>query len=284
MEAIDCSTTLNLSTASTMKNSGVVAAGRYLGYKNMNWSKSIPPEEVRVIHDAGLALFLIWESSPTNSGYFSYDKGVSDAKLAVDEAVFLGAPSSAAIYFTVDFDAQAGDIAVILEYFRGVRDGIVGRYLVGAYGSYNVMTALKVSANPPDKYFQTYAWSGGQVFPGNHIYQYQNDTTVEGVAVDRDQIQNNCGAWPEIGGGKDVLEVAVLLFTKEDYWSGTDVAVRNGNCAMFVRPADLSVPKDAMSAKQLIVIGGPTTGHPNEVLLSGKTKYDTAAAVAKYLG
>lgn len=82
----------------------------------------------------------------------------------------------------------------------------------------------------------------------------------------------------------DVLGVAVLLFSKEDYWSGTDVAAKNGNCAMFIRPADRSVPKDAMSAKQLIVIGGPTTGHSNEVLLSGKTKYDTAQAVGKYLG
>lgn len=88
----------------------------------------------------------------------------------------------------------------------------------------------------------------------------------------------------DLRGDNDVLNVAVLLFSKEDYWSGTDVATKNGNCAMFVRPADRSVPKDAMSAKKLIVIGGPTTGHQNEVLLSGKTKYDTAQAVGKYLG
>ncbi|MDP4158366.1 MAG: N-acetylmuramoyl-L-alanine amidase [Bacillota bacterium] len=85
-------------------------------------------------------------------------------------------------------------------------------------------------------------------------------------------------------GESDVLDVAVLLFTKEDYWSGADVAAKEGNCAVFVRYADRSVPKDAMSAKKLVVIGGATTGHPNEVLLSGKTKYDTAQAVAKYLG
>ena len=83
---------------------------------------------------------------------------------------------------------------------------------------------------------------------------------------------------------KQLLEVAVLLYTKEDYWAGTDVAAKNGNCALFIRPTDHSVPKDAMSAKQLIVIGGSTTHHSNEVLLSGNTKYDTAAAVAKYLG
>jgi len=83
---------------------------------------------------------------------------------------------------------------------------------------------------------------------------------------------------------KVVLGVAVLLLTKEDFWAGADVAAKNGNCATFVRPADRSVPVEAMSAKKLIVIGGATTGHSNEVLLSGKTKFNTADAVGKYLG
>jgi len=81
-----------------------------------------------------------------------------------------------------------------------------------------------------------------------------------------------------------MLKVAVLMYSKDDYWSGSDVAVKNGGCAMFVRPTDKSVPAEAMTAKQLIVVGGGTTKHPNEVLLSGNDKYDTAAAVAKYLG
>ena len=90
--------------------------------------------------------------------------------------------------------------------------------------------------------------------------------------------------YSEQEGGNEVLEVAVLLFSKEDYWAGADVAAKHGNCAMFVRPVDRSVPKDAMSAVKLVVIGGATVGHPGEVLLSGNDKYDTAAAVKKYLG
>ncbi|WP_407312014.1 N-acetylmuramoyl-L-alanine amidase family protein [Desulfosporosinus sp. SB140] len=81
-----------------------------------------------------------------------------------------------------------------------------------------------------------------------------------------------------------VLNVAVLLFTKDDYWAGVDVAAKNGNCALFIRPSDQSVPAEAMNTKQLFVVGGPTAKHPNEVLLSGKDKYATAAMVAKYLG
>jgi len=87
----------------------------------------------------------------------------------------------------------------------------------------------------------------------------------------------------DLKGENDVLDVATLLNTKDDFWAGADVAAKNGNCAVFVRGADKSVPKDAMSSKKLIVVGGSTVGHPNEVLLSGYTKFDTAAAVAKYL-
>lgn len=88
----------------------------------------------------------------------------------------------------------------------------------------------------------------------------------------------------DLQGGDNLLNIAVLLYTKEDFWAGLDVAVKNSNCAIFVRLADGSIPAEAVNAQKLIVVGGPTTNHPNEVLLSGNNKYDTAAAVAKYLG
>jgi len=84
-------------------------------------------------------------------------------------------------------------------------------------------------------------------------------------------------------GGEDMLDVAILLYSKEDYWAGTDVSDKNGNCAIFIRPADKSVPKDAMNSKKLFVIGGETVKHPNEILLSGSNKYGTAQAVYSYL-
>ena len=90
-------------------------------------------------------------------------------------------------------------------------------------------------------------------------------------------------AYLEKEGDSDVLDVAVLLFTKDDFWAGADVGNKEG-CGVFIRRIDKSVPADAWNAKKLIVVGGSTTGHRGEVLLSGRDKYDTAAAVAKYLG
>lgn len=46
--------------------------------------------------------------------------------------------------------------------------------------------------------------------------------------------------YQDLLGGNDVLDVAVLLYSKEDYWAGVDVAVKNGNCAMFMEASRLS--------------------------------------------
>ncbi len=83
---------------------------------------------------------------------------------------------------------------------------------------------------------------------------------------------------------EDVLENAILMFSDEDYWSAKDVSAKDGGIAIFVRQGkDKTIPIDAMKAKQLITIGGPETGHTNEILLSGKDKYKTADAVRNYL-
>jgi len=83
-------------------------------------------------------------------------------------------------------------------------------------------------------------------------------------------------------GDDNVLEKAVLLYSKDDYFAGGDVALKY-NCAIFIRPADKSCPQEAFSAKKLIVVGGSSVKHPNEVLLSGNNKFDTCAEVNKFL-
>ena len=98
----------------------------------------------------------------------------------------------------------------------------------------------------------------------------------QAISITQSTINNN-------QGDDNVLDVAVLLFSKEDYWSGHDVCVKNGNCALFTR-FNGTIPKEAMSAKKLIIVGGGSVNHQNEILLSGNTKYDTAQAVGKYLG
>ncbi|MDQ7092116.1 DUF1906 domain-containing protein [Desulfosporosinus sp. PR] len=164
MNGIDCATRLTAASAQALKQAGIMAIGRYLGYQH-GWSKALTPDEAKSIHAAGLSIFLIWESAPTSKSYFSYSKGISDAAAAISEAEYLGATTGVAIYFTVDYDAPAADMSAIKDYFQGVKDGLGGKYLMGVYGPYVVMKSVTA-----DRYFQTYAWSGGQTAP-NHIYQ-----------------------------------------------------------------------------------------------------------------
>ena len=153
----------------------------------------------------------------------SLPQGVADAKQAITEAEYLGAPKGTALYFTVDYDAQSADMAAIVEYFSGVREGLAGQYLVGAYGSFSVLTALKSSASAPDKYWQTYAWSGGAVFPTN-IYQFQNSVTIGGVSADEDTINTAPGAWPEIGNNTAEVE-NMTLQTLILYYGDADLPI-----------------------------------------------------------
>jgi N-acetylmuramoyl-L-alanine amidase len=85
-------------------------------------------------------------------------------------------------------------------------------------------------------------------------------------------------------GGSNTMKIAILKFTPEDEWAAKDIDAKYGGIANYTRQgAGKVIPLNAMLAEQLIVIGGPTTKHPNEILLSGKDKYETAAKVAEYL-
>jgi hypothetical protein len=86
------------------------------------------------------------------------------------------------------------------------------------------------------------------------------------------------------GGGSTMNKIAILKFTPEDEWSAKDIDAKHGGVANFTRQgAGKAIPPEAMLADLLIVIGGPTTGHKNEILLSGKDKYETASKVSDYL-
>ena len=172
-----------------------------------------------------------------SAGYFNSAKGIADAKQAVVEAEYLRTPKGTVLYFTVDYDAQSADMEAIVEYFSGVREGLAGQYLVGAYGSFSVLTALKSSASAPDKYWQTYAWSEGAVFPSN-IYQFQNNVTIAGIAADEDTINTAPGAWPEIGNittevENMTLQTLILYYGDADLQIAADLA-QHFNCPVVL--------------------------------------------------
>lgn len=186
-QGFDCATKLNSATAKTLKAAGFEFVARYLGD---SW-KTFDQAEAKAIGDAGLKLISIFEKNSTFIGYFTKAQGVADAKEAMTYAKSVGQPVGSAIYFTVDYDAQASHMSAICDYLDGVNETIKD-YKVGLYGSYAVMMAVKGKV---DYYWQTYAWSKGLIADHIHKHQYQNSVTVSGVALDRNDIKKDPGHW-----------------------------------------------------------------------------------------
>ncbi|MGP7817651.1 glycoside hydrolase domain-containing protein [Niallia sp. 01092] len=186
-KGFDCSTKLTEVTARSLKNAGFDYAARYLG----NSWKSFDKKEAEVIQVAGLYLISIFQKSANYGAYFTYEQGVADAKEAMEYAYAVEQPKGTAIYFAVDFEADSAHLKDVLQYFSGVKKTLKD-YKLGIYGSYTVMHAVKDVA---DYYWQTYAWSRGQVADFIHMHQYENDVEVNGVTIDRNDIKKSPGHW-----------------------------------------------------------------------------------------
>jgi len=213
VNAVDC-TGLNPNQVTDLANNGVKYVGRYLSHAS--W-KGLTLGEVANIKTAGLQIFSIYETNPTQPSYFSAAQGESDALDAVTLAKAVDQPEGTAIYFTVDYDAQAGDLESILTYFQAIKNNLVG-YKVGAYGSYTVLNYLHEN-NAADYWFQTVAWSYGQRCSFLNIYQFQVNQTLAGVNVDFDNLVTaDIGAWGKNGWVKQ---------NNTWYYYNNDVLVKN---------------------------------------------------------
>lgn len=162
-----------------IKNAGKQFVVRYL-YPDGEGGKGLDAGELSDLVNNGLEIVLVFES------YISRPKegraaGQADARTSQREIERLGLPKNSPVYFAVDWDASAGEQPVIDEYLRGCAD-VIGLDRVGVYGSYAVMDRTMASGTA--KWFwQTYAWSRGNVRQGIHLYQYLNGQNLNG-AVD----------------------------------------------------------------------------------------------------
>lgn len=162
-----------------IRNAGRQFVVRYL-YPDGQGGKGLDPNELADLVNNGLEVCVVYES------YVARPKegraaGQADATTSQQEIERLGLPKNMPVYFAVDWDAQPGEQGAIDEYLRGAAS-VIGADRVGVYGGYNVID--RCMNNGSAKWFwQTYAWSGGKVREGIHLYQYLNGQNING-AVD----------------------------------------------------------------------------------------------------
>lgn len=146
--ACDCATILTAEKAATLYNNGYRRVGRYLSGTIVGGaSKALTKEELRILFDAGLAVFLIQQRSANSVNYFTETHAAEDVNDAVEHAIELGIPSGETIYFAVDCDPQSAEITnYIIPYFRKInnvmRHSYNGKYVIGVYGTRNVCTQV----------------------------------------------------------------------------------------------------------------------------------------------
>ncbi len=175
-----------------IKSAGFDFAVRYVPYRG-DAGKGLTKDELADLHANGVGVALVFEST-ANRALEGRPSGSADAIVVMDALSRLGWPDRPPVYFAVDFDATPEQQMPIDDYLRGAAD-VLGLSRVGVYGGYWVVK--RCWENGTAKWlWQTYAWSGGNVHPEVHIYQYQNGQKLNGGDVDYNEARkNDFGQW-----------------------------------------------------------------------------------------
>lgn len=147
-------------------------ACRYVSYGGN--PKNLTPDEANALTKAGKSIVVVFETSGADfTGRFN--QGAADAREADAEATACGMPADRPIYFAVDEATQ--DWGDLTAYFQGIVS-VIGLARTGVYGSFAVCAQMEANG-VVTWMWQTYAWSGGQVHPGIHLYQYNNGNNFD---------------------------------------------------------------------------------------------------------
>lgn len=153
LSGVDSSSACSASTITCLQQQAIAFVGRYYSRTTQTAGKKLTAAEAKSLSAGGLTIVTVYEDGPTSYGYFSASRGTADANGAVQQAQAVGQPKGTAIYFTVDYDAAADEIADnITDYFRAVVAAVGKKYAVGVYGSGAVCAAITSAG------FAKYAW------------------------------------------------------------------------------------------------------------------------------
>lgn len=141
-QACDGITEVTTARAQTLKANGYKAIGRYLVNVPGGLNKKIQPGELKMIFDAGLSVYPIYQTFGNKTSYLKYDQSVNDANESYEAAKEYGFNNNTTIYFAVDFDALGHNITDdIIPYFQGLNSEFIklgSPYRIGVCGARNI--------------------------------------------------------------------------------------------------------------------------------------------------
>jgi Domain of unknown function (DUF1906) len=180
---VDMSAPFPASAAACLRSAGVRFIGRY--YTSIeNDPKLLTLTEAQLICAAGFRIAVLYEDDGTS---FSTTLGSENAAAALQQAQAVGQPEQSAIYFAVDYDAQADDLAgAIIPYFRAVNAAFGELYAVGVYGSGLVCNSIINAGLASHAWLsQSAGWCQSTSYTGWSVKQ-GGSTTQCNLSVDPD--------------------------------------------------------------------------------------------------
>lgn len=183
---------------------GLAAAGKkfamvYVGPGSAG--KHLTPAHRDALFAAGLSIVLLVEGAEGDM-LTGYATGRAHAQSAEAGRLALGAPALP-LYFAADKDMTSANLPAINAYLQGAAS-VIGVGRVGTYGEYDVMRWTR-DAGTARWSFQTYGWSSGKWYAGNHVEQYRNGQSLAGGTVDLCRAKTDqYGQWTR--GGATTIE------------------------------------------------------------------------------
>ncbi|KPV42034.1 glycoside hydrolase domain-containing protein [Alicyclobacillus ferrooxydans] len=220
MKAIDTASVIDKSIAAAFRNDGIEAVFGYLG----PWSKCLTPARLQILRDAGYFIGFFFEDDPTYAKYFSLSQGQADANVAIRHAEALGVPHGTGICYTVDYDAQTGDIPSICAYLAGVKHATTGKYRVGLYAKASILQALR---DEVDYLIEPSAWANGAQVTGVAAYQNSVSVARHGISVDIDDVYEPSILWTPPNKGGNALTALKIQINGQPQEDGIQVQVGN---------------------------------------------------------
>lgn len=237
-----------------LKDAGKFFVVRYLAD---DW-RGLSVPEIDELTAGGVDIAVVYESTEGRAldGELA---GIFDATYAQNKLVQLGLSQTMPIYFAVDCDAAPDDQAAIDAYLGGAAQ-VIGAERVGVYGGYWVVS--RCAANGSAKwYWQTTAWSGGNFFDGNHLYQYAYNLWINNVNCDATQaLQDNYGQASKFSGVPvPPIPPPTTKPPKPSKYAKPNPITR-GSDTVFAYGKKLTVIKEYQPRQVASVNGKPTAG------------------------
>ena len=230
--------------ARLLKENGFEVVGRYLtGYISEEKPKALQFGEIETILNSGLKVFPIYQENNRQITDFSYAKGKKSGQRAREAAITNLIPDETVIYFAVDLDVYEDQIEdYIVEFFKGINEGIGNRYKVGIYGPRLVCQRVSEAGLAESSFVADmssgYSCNIGQKMPQNWNYDQFKEITNFENELDIDKVTYRGEIEPISSLNKNISlsqeNEEIINFLKEAYelaaaYHGNSATIKENN-------------------------------------------------------